>query len=144
MKWMVIVATLAAGAALTFGALAMRTAPGGASFAVAADHSGVSGALSYRARDVTPPPGARAAIGRAFAQAHRAAAGAPLMLHEATHRNVLWALATFARADGTVVTERFTRRAGESWRDLGATAAACPAVPPEVRNAWRLPVCHTS
>ena len=33
MRWMVIVATLAAGAALTFGALAIRTSPGDASFA---------------------------------------------------------------------------------------------------------------
>jgi hypothetical protein len=144
MKWMLIAATLAACAALTFGALAVRTAPGEAGLVAADDHSGVGGALSYRARAVTPAPGVRLAIGQAFAQAHHASPAAPRRLREATHRNLLWALATFALADGTVVSERFTRRAGESWHDLGATSTACPAVPPEVRNAWRLPVCQTS
>jgi hypothetical protein len=146
MRCILVIATLAAVAALTFGALATRATPGQASlFATTeTDRGAVSGALSYRARAVTPLRSHARALQTAFAHAHEGArASAPLPRHvlEATHQRVLWALATFVLADGKVVVERFSWRKGEGWRDLGATRARCPAVPPEVRGAWRLTAC---
>ena len=64
-----------------------------------------------------------------------------LRVLEATHRRVLWAMATFALGDGTIVAERFSWRRGVGWRDLGPTRAGCPAVPSEVRAVWRLGTC---
>ena len=42
-----------------------------------------------------------------------------------------------SRAGGSS-SERFSWSGRDGWRDLGATRAHCPAVPPEVRSAWRL------
>ena len=72
----------------------------------------------------------------AFARAHRGCAGAAAQeLREATHVGVLWALATLrARRAAAVVAERFSWSGRDGWRDLGATRAHCPAVPPEVRS----------
>jgi hypothetical protein len=136
-------ATLAAAAALIFGVLATRATTGKASlFAASDDRGGVSGALSYRATVVTPPRAHWRAVETAFAKAHRGSpATAPKGLREATHQGVLWALARFALADGTVVSERFSWRGRDGWRDLGATRARCPAVPPEVRSVWHLTFC---
>lgn len=139
-------ATLAAVAALGFGALATQATRGQASLftTTETDRGAVSGALSYRARAVTPRSSHPRALQTAFARAHdgaRATTPLPRHLLEATHQRVLWALATFTLADGKVVVERFSWRPGVGWRDLGATRARCPAVPPEVRGAWRLTAC---
>jgi hypothetical protein len=110
-----------------------------------ADRGGAKGAVSYRARAVTPSSDHWLALQVAFARAHDGSARPapiPLRLLEATHQRVLWALATFALADGTVVAERFSWRRGVGWRDLGSTSSHCPAVPPEVRGAWRLGDCR--
>jgi hypothetical protein len=143
---MLVIATLAAAAALTFGALATRATPGQANLftTTGTDQGAVSGALSFRARAITPRSSHPRALQTAFARAHgstRATTPLPHHVLEATHQRVLWALATFALADGTTVVERFSWRRGEGWRDLGATRARCPAVPPEVRGAWRLTAC---
>lgn len=139
-------ATLAAVAALAFGVLATRATSGRASFSSRADdRGGVSGALSYRAHVVRPPEAHWHALQMAFAQAHpEALAGRPKALREATHVGVLWAIAHFTRASGTVVVERFSWSGHAGWRDLGATRARCPAVPPEVRSVWRLTSCQTA
>ena len=136
-------ATLAAVAALVFGGLATRATTGQASlFAPSDDRGGVSGALSYRATVVAPPRAHWRAVETAFAEAHRGSpATAPKGLREATHEGVLWALARFALVDGTVVSERFSWSVRDGWRDLGATRARCPSVPPEVRSAWGLTRC---
>jgi hypothetical protein len=146
MRWMLAVATLAAVAALLFGVLATRATDGQASlFAPSDDRGGVSGALSYRAHVVIPPRAHRLAVERAFRLAHRySPAAAPQGLREATHQGVLWALARFARPGGRVVVERFSWSPRGGWRDLGATRARCPAVPPEVRSVWRLVSCQTA
>jgi hypothetical protein len=146
MRYILVIATLAAIAALTFGTLATRAPSGHDHFAptTTADRGGVQGEVSYRARAVTPKVGHWRALRAAFAHAHDASAAttpAPQRLLEATHQHVLWALATFALADGTTVAERFSWRPGVGWRDLGATRALCPAVPPEVRGVWRLGTC---
>ena len=137
-------ATLAAVAALTCGVLATRATTGQASlFAPSADRGGVSGAISYRAHVVDPPRTHRRAVEKAFALAHRGSpAGPPTGLREATHRGVLWALASFAQPGGGVVVERFSWSGRDGWRDLGATRQHCPAVPPEVRSVWRLTACR--
>jgi hypothetical protein len=142
---MLIAALLAVATVLAVaapGALGGDTAPGDEG------HLDGGGAVSSRAVAVAPAPGHEVALRAAFARRHRiavAAAPQPRRLREARHRGLLWALATFARADGSVVSERFTWRRATGWRDLGATRAACPAVPPEVRGAWRLPsACQTS
>jgi hypothetical protein len=104
----------------------------------------VSGALSYRARPVTPRPGHWRALQTTFRRAHAlydTSPVAPQRLLEATHQGVLWALATFTLGDGTAIVERFSWRHGAGWRDLGATRAGCPAVPSEVRSVWRLTSC---
>jgi hypothetical protein len=148
MRFMLAMATLAAVAALAFGTLATRATSGQARpFAADDDHGGVSGALSYRAHVVTPSREHWRALQTTFARTHRTTAASrplPTTLLEATHLHVLWALATFELDDGTVVVERFSSRPGESWRDLGATRARCPAVPPEVRSVWRLTACQTA
>ena len=146
MRWILLTATLASVAALAFGVLATRATPGRAGFSSASDDRvGVSGALSYRAHVVRPPKAHWRAVQTAFAQAHPAAlAGRPKALREATHVGVLWALAKFARPSGAVVVERFSWNGHDGWRDLGATRAHCPAVPPEVRSAWRLTSCQTA
>ena len=100
--------------------------------------------MSYRARSVTPPRAHRGALQAAFVRAHNGSALSPpvaLRVLEATHRRVLWAMATFALGDGTIVAERFSWRRGVGWRDLGPTRAGCPAVPSEVRSVWRLGTC---
>ena len=136
---MLAIAALSAVAAISLGALAGTAAPGEPGpIGDAESRGGVGGALSYRALAVTPAPGHRRALGVAFARTHAGANAKPLRLLEATHRRVLWALAIFVLGDGSVVAERFSWRAGQGWRDLGATRAACPAVPAEVRSAWRL------
>lgn len=142
---MLVTATLAAVAALAFGVLATRATTGQASFSSPTDdRGGVSGALSYRAHVVRPPKAHWSALQKAFAHAHPAAlAGRPKALREATHVGVLWALARFARPSGAIVIERFRWNGHDGWRDLGATRAHCPAVPPEVRAAWRLTSCQT-
>lgn len=138
-------ATLAAVAAVAFGALAGGETSGQAhAFATDDDDGGVSGALSYRAHVVTPTREHRRALQTAFARTHRmrgASRPQSRALLAATHLRVLWALATFTLDDGTVVVERFSLRRGEGWRDLGATRARCPAVPPEVRSVWRRTAC---
>jgi hypothetical protein len=136
-------ATLAAGAALMFGALATQATTGQASlFAPSTDRGGGSGALSYSAHVVIPPRPHLRAVQTAFAAAHRGLrAGPPEGLREATHRGVLWALARFARPGMSAVVERFSWSERDGWRDLGATRARCPAVPPEVRSVWRLTFC---
>lgn len=135
---------LAAVAALTFGGLAVRVAPGHASpLGDGDDRSGVGGALSYRAQVVTPGRGHARALQIAYARSH-GGAPPPRRVREATHRGVLWALATFVLADGTVVAERFSRNSSGAWRDHGPTPRGCPAVPREVRSAWRLTACQTS
>ena len=146
MRWMLVTATLAAVAALAFGVLATRATPGQASFSSPGDdRGGVSGALSYRAHVVSPPKAHWQAVQQAFARAHPdARAGRPQALREATHVGVLWALAKFARPRGAVVVERFSWNDRDGWRDLGPTRAHCPAVPPEVRSAWRLTSCQTA
>jgi hypothetical protein len=147
MRSTLLIAMLAAVAALAFGALATRTTPGHASLLGSdptPDRGGVSGALSYRARLVTPRRGHWRALQSTFERAHTHAGvspPAPRRLLEATHQGVLWALARFTLGDGTVVVERFSWRSGAGWRDLGATRARCPAVPPEVRGVWRLTAC---
>ena len=143
---MLAIATLAAVAALAFGVAATRAPTAHSSFTstTTADRGGAKGAVSYRARAVTPKNGHWRALQVAFVQAHNTPAVTPpipLRLLEATHQRVLWALATFALADGTTVAERFSWRRGVGWRDLGATRALCPAVPPEVRGVWRLGIC---
>jgi hypothetical protein len=143
MRCMLAIATLAAFAALAFGVAATR-APGGhaeLNAATTADRGAAMGAISYRARAVTPRNGHWRAVQIAFAKAHDGGAKTtpiPVSLLEATHGRVLWALATFALPDGTTVAERFSWRPRVGWRDLGATGALCPAVPPEVRSAWQL------
>jgi hypothetical protein len=142
---MLAIATLAAIAALTFGGLATRASSGHAGLLATEpdpDRGGVSGALSYRAHAVTPGRGHWRSLQMRFKRA-QAGSGTltPQRLVEATHQGVLWALATFTLADGTVVVERFSWRSGVGWRDLGATRARCPAVPPEVRSVWRLTAC---
>jgi len=145
MRYLLAIAMLAAIAALTFGGLAVRATPGQASpLGDGDDRSGVGGALSYRAQVVTPGPGHARALRTAYARKHGAALPAPRRVLEATHRGVVWALATFALADGTVVSERFSRRGGQAWREIGPTHAGCPLVPREVRSAWRLTACQTS
>jgi hypothetical protein len=140
---MLAMATLAAVAALVFGGLATRATTGQASlFAPSDDRGGVSGALSYRADVVIPPRAHWLAVEKAFARAHHdLPALPPRSLREATHVGVLWALARFARPGGRVVSERFSWTGRDGWRDLGATRAHCPSVPPEVRSAWRLTSC---
>ena len=140
MRWMLATATLAAVAALMFGVLATRAPSGQASpFTTAPDRGGVDGALSYSARLVTPAPAHRRALQTAFGRAHRgSAASLPAGVREATHLGVLWAVATFTSRNGVVVTERFSRSRGKGWRDLGATPAACPAVPSELRSVWHV------
>src|SRR4051812_35547280 len=109
MRYVLAIAMLAAVAALTFGGLAVRATPGQASqLADGDDRSGVGGALSYRAQVVTPGPGHARALRIAYGSRHGGAVPAPRRVLEATHRGVVWALATFALADGTVVTERFS------------------------------------
>jgi hypothetical protein len=143
------IATFAAVAALIFGTLATRATSGQASLLGPdpdPDRGGVSGALSYRARLVTPDRGHWRALQTTFERAHRRSdvtPRTPQRLLEATHQGVLWALATFTLDDGTVVVERFSWRRGVGWRDLGATRARCPSVPPEVRSVWRLTACQT-
>jgi hypothetical protein len=145
---MLALATLAAVAALTFGALATRATSGQASLLAPhpdPDRGGVSGALSHRAYAITPDRGHLLALHTTFERAHGGSNARPLVLRrllEATHGRVLWALATFTLGDGTVVVERFSWRRGEGWRDLGATSARCPAVPPEVRSVWRRTACR--
>jgi hypothetical protein len=134
MRYMLAAATLAALAALTLGAVAFRAPGGEGSF-------GVDGAISYRAYPVTPAPGHRRALQSVFNRTHAPAAPLPRHLREATHTGVLWALATFTLADGSVVVERFSRRSGAGWQARGATSARCPAVPSEVRSAWHLTAC---
>jgi hypothetical protein len=143
---MLAMATLAAAAALTFGVLATRaTTEQGSRFAPSDDRGGVSGVLSYRAQVVTPPRAHRQAVETAFALAHGGGPVAPVKgLREAMHQGVLWALARFALPSGELVVERFSWRRRDGWRDLGATRAGCPAVPPEVRSAWRLTRCQTA
>jgi hypothetical protein len=145
MRYMIVIAVLAAIAALTFGALATRISTGDASAVTTAEDRGAAGGvLSYRARVVIPAPGHARALRAIFARTHTGADGgsaAPLRLLEARHVQVLWALATFQLADGSVVAERFSRRRGQGWRDLGATRPRCPAVPPEVRGVWHLLAC---
>jgi hypothetical protein len=143
---MLVLATLAAAAALTFGALATRATTGQASlFAPSSGRAGVSGVLSYRAHVVVPPRAHRRAVEAAFGRAHPSAPALPATgLREATHLGVLWALARFALPGGTIVSERFSWRARDGWRDLGATPARCPSVPPEVRSVWRLTRCQTA
>lgn len=145
---MLVIASLSAVAALTFGALATRTTSGQASpFSDGGDRGGVGGALSYRAHVVTPAAGHWRALEKSFKRAHPGTDTSQLMpqrLIEATHLRVLWALATFTLDAGTVVVERFSWRQGEGWRDLGMTRAGCPGVPPEVRSVWRLTRCQTS
>jgi hypothetical protein len=147
MRFMLAIATLSAMAALAFGVLATQ-ATGQAQLAATPDDGGVGGvggALSYRATVVTPGRGHARALQLAYARAHGRTGALPPKPHElleATHRRVLWALATFALEDGTVVAERFSWRRGEGWRALGPTRAACPAVPPEVRSAWRRTACQ--
>jgi hypothetical protein len=147
MRSILLIATLAAVAALAFGTLATRATSGEASLVGSnpePDRGGVSGALSYRARLVTPVRGHWRALQTTFQRAHVRSDASPLSpqrLLEATHQGVLWALATFRLGDGTVVVERFSWRSGAGWRDLGATRARCPAVPPEVRSVWRLTLC---
>jgi hypothetical protein len=143
---MFVPATLAAVAALAFGVLATRATSGQASFSAAGtDRGGVSGALSYRAQVVVPPKAHWRAVQKAFAHAHPGApAGRPKALLEATHVGVLWALARFTRPGGAVVVERFSWSGHDGWRDLGATRAHCPSVPPEVRSVWRLTSCQTA
>jgi hypothetical protein len=146
MRCILGLATLAAAAALVFGALATRATTGQASLlAPGAGRAGVSGVLSYRAHVVKPPRAHRRAIEAAFARRHPGARALPAKgLREATHLGVVWALARFALPGGTVVSERFSWRARDGWRDLGATAARCPSVPPEVRSVWRLTFCQTA
>ena len=146
MRWMLFTATLASVAALAFSVLATRGAPGQASLSSRADdRGGVSGVLSYRAHVVSPPKAHWRAVQKAFAHAHPdARAGRPQALREATHVGVLWALAKFAHPGGPVVVERFSWSGHAGWRDLGATRPHCPAVPPEVRSAWRLTSCQTA
>lgn len=145
MRSMLAVAALSAVAAISLGALAGSAAPGEPSPIGDVDSRGaVGGALSYRARAVTPAPGHWRALPVAFTRSHAGSQAKPQRLLEATHRRVLWALAMFALGDGTVVAERFSWRKGYGWRDLGATRAACPAVPPEVRSVWRLTACERS
>ena len=140
---MLAFATLAAFAALAFGVAATQAPSGHAELnaAATADRGAVKGAISYRALAVMPQQGHWRAVQLAFAQAHSGDARTtpnPVRLLEATHGRVLWALATFALPDGTTVAERFSWRPHVGWRDLGATRPLCPAVPPEVRGAWRL------
>jgi hypothetical protein len=147
MRGILIVAARAAIAALLLGTMtATRLEPAAADVVPPGEgHVDAGSVLSYRAEAVAPTPGHVRALRAAFARSHRievASAPQPRQLREATHRGVLWAVATFARADGTVATERFSRRPHAGWRDLGATRAACPAVPPEVRSAWHLPTCR--
>jgi hypothetical protein len=136
-------ATLAAAAALTFGVLATRATTGQASlFAPSDDRGGVSGALSYRATIATPTRAHRRAVATAFALAHsNVRTVAPKGLREASHQSVLWVLARFALPSGAVVSERFSWTRRDGWRDLGATRARCPSVPPEVRSVWHLTSC---
>jgi hypothetical protein len=142
MRSMLAIAALSAVAAISLGALAGTATPGEPSPIGNVDsRGGVDGALSYRARTVTPAPGHSRALRVAFARSHAGSQAKLQRLLEATHRRVLWALATFTLRDGTVVAERFSWRGGQGWRDLGATRAACPAVPPEVRSVWRLTAC---
>jgi hypothetical protein len=143
---MLAMAALAAAAALMFGVLATRATTGQASlFAPNDDRGGVSGALSYRANVVIPPRSHWRAVETAFARTHRdSPAGPPKGLREATHQGVLWALARFALPGGRVVSERFSWSGRDGWRDLGATRAHCPSVPPEVRSAWGLTHCQTA
>ena len=140
-------ATLAAVAALTFGVLATRATTGQASlFAPSDDRGGVSGALSYRAHVVTSAAAHWRAVEKAFAQAHRGCAGAAAPKGAArgdASRRALGA-GEFALPGGAVVAERFSWSGRDGWRDLGATRAHCPAVPPEVRSAWRLTSCQTA
>jgi hypothetical protein len=145
MRCMLAIATLAAVAALAFGVTAARAPSSHVTFSAttAADRGVVKGAVSFRARAVTPQDGHWRALQIAFARAHDGPLVTPLprRVLEATHQRVLWALATFALGDGTIVAERFSWRRGVGWRDLGATRALCPAVPPEVRGVWRLGNC---
>lgn len=145
MRCILAMATTATAAALLLGMLATRGAPGRASPLDPHDRGGVDGALSYRAHVVTPPGAHRLAVEQTFARAHPgAAAVAPMGLREATHPLVLWALARFASPGGGIVTERFRWSERAGWRDLGATRARCPSVPPEVRSVWRLTRCQTA
>jgi hypothetical protein len=143
---MLVLATLAAAAALTFGALATRATTGQASLSAPSNgRAGVSGVLSFRAHVVIPPRAHRRAVEAAFARAHPSVPVLPAKgLREATHLGVLWALGRFALPGGTVVSERFSWRAREGWRDLGPTRARCPSVPPEVRSVWDLTSCQTA
>jgi hypothetical protein len=147
MRGVLIVAAFAALVAMPFGTTTATHPEPAAADVIPPGQGHVDGgsALSYRAAAVAPTAGHIRALRAAFARRHRidvANAPRPRRPREASHRGVLWALATFALADGTVVTERFSRRPHGVWRDLGATRAACPAVPPEVRSAWHLPSCR--
>ncbi len=145
MRYVLAIAVLAAIAALTLSGLAVRVAPGRANaLGDGDDRSGVGGALSFRAQVVAPGPGHTRALQAAYARAHGGTPPQPRRLREANHRGVVWALATFVLADGTIVSERFSRRGGQTWQDLGPTPARCPVVPREVRSAWRLTACQTS
>jgi hypothetical protein len=143
MRFILAMATLAAVAALMFGVLATRATPGQAHlFAPSDDRGGVSGVLSYRAHAVTPPRAHVLSVERAFSRRHRnLPVQTPRSLREATHVGVLWALAQFDLPDGRIVSERFSWSGRDGWRDLGATRAHCPSVPPEVRSVWRLTRC---
>jgi hypothetical protein len=152
MRGLLILAALAAVAAVATLPSGMTPATGvepAAADVGPPDQGHVDGgsALSYRAEAIAPTPGHARALRAAFARRHRievANAPRPQQLREARHRGVLWALATFMRADGTRATERFSRRPHMGWRDLGATRAACPSVPTEVREAWHLPSCRSA
>ena len=102
--------------------------------------------MTTKRGDVVAPPRAHwLAVQMTFTHAHNGSpAGPPRGLREATHLGVLWALARFALPSGAVVVERFSWSDREGWRDLGATRARCPAVPPEVRSVWRLTRCQTA
>ena len=143
-RFLLAIATLAAVAAFGFGGLAASARSGAAGpSADGDDRSGVGGALSFRARVVAPHRSHPLALQKAYARSHGRLPPPPRRVLEATHRQVLWALATFA-LDGKVVAERFSWRSGQGWRALGPTKAGCPAVPAEVRSAWRLTACQTS
>ena len=148
MRCMLAIAMLAAVAALTFGGLATRATPGQASLV------GGRGPTAAASRErsptahasCTPGPATARALQTAFARAHGSPRGPPpRRVLEATHRGVLWALATFALADGTVVSERFSRRGGAGLARSRADARALPgSCRREVRRAWRLTACQTS
>jgi hypothetical protein len=143
-------AARAAVVALLSAAFLAPVAPAGAHALGPLDegHAGDSGALSYEADAIAPAAGHAHALQAAFARRRgigSARAPRPQRLREARQHGALWAIATFASPAEAAVTERFVWHRATGWRDLGPTLAACPAVPPEVRSAWRLPSrCQTS